>query len=123
MPLTWTDGQGVTVTKTYKFHPGSYRVDLTYDVENNSASDYKAASYVQLVRHYEHVERSYFKVETYAYRGPAVYDGKAYRKLDIEDEEDRAYKGSYRRRLDGSAYSTTSSPPRYRPSARLTTIS
>lgn len=94
VPLTWTDGQGITVTKTYKFHPGSYRVDLTYDVENNSASEYKAASYVQLVRHYEHVERSYFKVETYAYRGPAVYDGKAYRKLNIEDEEDRAYKGS-----------------------------
>lgn len=95
VPLTWTDGQGVTVTKTYKFHPGSYRVDLTYDVENNSSTEYKAASYVQLVRHYEHVERSYFRVETYAYRGPAVYDGKAYRKLDIEDEEDRAYKGSY----------------------------
>lgn len=95
VPLTWTDGQGITVTKTYKFHPGSYRVDLSYDVENHSGSAWQAASYVQLLRHYEHVERSYFKVETYAYRGPAVYDGKAYRKLSIEDEEDRAFKGSF----------------------------
>ena len=95
VPLTWTDGQGVTVTKTFKFKPGSYQVDLSYDVENHSGADYRAASYVQLIRHYEHVERSYFKVETYAYRGPAIFDGKSYRKLDIEDEEDRTFKGTF----------------------------
>ncbi len=95
VPLTWTDGQGVTVTKTFKFKPGSYQVDLSYDVDNQSGSDYKAASYVQLIRHYEHVERSYFNVETYAYRGPAIFDGKAYRKLKIEDEEDRKFKGNF----------------------------
>jgi YidC/Oxa1 family membrane protein insertase len=61
---------------------------------NTSSSDWKAASYVQLVRHYEHVERSYFKVETYAYRGPAVSDGEKYRKLNVEKEEDRAFKQS-----------------------------
>lgn len=94
VPLTWTDDQGITVVKTYKFTPGSYRIDLTYDVVNTSDSDYKAASYVQIVRHYQHVERSYFKVETYAYRGPAIFDGKAYRKLDVEDEQDRAFKAS-----------------------------
>jgi YidC/Oxa1 family membrane protein insertase len=94
VPLTWTDGQGITVVKTYRFKPGSYQIDLTYDVVNTSGSDYRAASYVQIVRHYEHVERSYFRVETYAYRGPAIFDGKAYRKLDIEDEEDRAFKAS-----------------------------
>ncbi len=93
MPLTWSEG-GITVTKTYTFHPGSYRIDLSYDVVNTSGSDWKAASYVQLVRHYEHVERSYFKVETYAYRGPAVSDGTKYRKLNVENEEDRAFKQS-----------------------------
>jgi YidC/Oxa1 family membrane protein insertase len=95
VPLTWTDGQGVTVTKTFKFKPGSYQVDLSYDVDNKSGSEYKAASYVQLIRHYEHVERSYFNVETYAYRGPAIFDSKAYRKLKIEDEDDRAFKGTF----------------------------
>lgn len=95
VPLTWTDGQGVTVTKTFKFKPGSYQVDLSYDVDNQSGAEYRAASYVQLIRHYEHVERSYFNVETYAYRGPAIFDGKAYRKLNIEDEDDRAFKGTF----------------------------
>lgn len=94
VPLTWSEG-GLTVTKTYTFYPGSYRIDLSYDVSNQSGADWKAASYVQLVRHYEHVERSYFKVETYAYRGPAVSDGKRYRKLDVEEEEDRAFRGEF----------------------------
>jgi len=94
VPLTWTDGQGITVTKTYIFHPGSYRIDLKYDVDNQSGSEWKAASYVQLVRHYEHVERSYFNVETYAYRGPAVYDGKGSRKLNVEKADDRNYKNT-----------------------------
>jgi YidC/Oxa1 family membrane protein insertase len=93
VPLTWSEG-GITVTKTYTFHPGSYRIDLSYDVVNTSGSDWKAASYVQLVRHYEHVERSYFKVETYAYRGPAYSDGNGYHKLNVEKEEDRAFKQS-----------------------------
>ena len=94
VPLTWSEG-GLTVKKTYTFYPGTYRIDVAYDVNNQSGSDWKAASYVQLVRHYEHIERSYFKVETYAYRGPAIYDGKGYRKLNVEKEEDRAFKGDF----------------------------
>ena len=94
VPLTWMDGQGVSVTKTYTFYPGTYRIDLSYDVANQSGKDWKAASYVQLMRHYVHLERSYFNVETYAYRGPEVYDGSKVRKLDVEDEDDRKYKGN-----------------------------
>ncbi len=94
VPLTWTDASGLTVTKTYTFEPGSYRIGLRYDVENQSPQEIRAASYVQIVRHYEHVERSYFNVSTYAYRGPAIYDGKGYRKLDVEDDEDKRYQGT-----------------------------
>jgi YidC/Oxa1 family membrane protein insertase len=95
VPLKWTDGQGLTVTKTYIFEPGSYRIGVRYDAVNESATPWKAASYVQLVRHYEHVERSYFNVETYAYRGPAVFNGKAYHKLNVEDADDSHFKGSF----------------------------
>jgi YidC/Oxa1 family membrane protein insertase len=93
VPLTWSE-DGITVTKTYTLYPGTYRIDLTYDVKNDSNSAWKASSYVQIVRHYEHVERSYFKVETYAYRGPAISDGKGYRRLNVEKEEDRAFKAN-----------------------------
>ncbi len=90
VPLTWTDGQGLKVVKTYIFKPGSYRIDLRYDVTNESGSEWKAASYIQLVRHYVPIKRSYFNVESSAYRGPAVFDEK-YSKLDIEDEQDANY--------------------------------
>jgi YidC/Oxa1 family membrane protein insertase len=94
VPLTWTDNSGVTVTKTYTFEPGSYRIGLKYDVDNQSNSEWKAASYVQLVRHYEHVERSYFNVETYSYRGPQIFDGKGARKLKVEDDDDKHFRAT-----------------------------
>ena len=92
VPLTWTDGQGVTVTKTYVFKPGQYAFDVVYDVQNASGADWKAASYVQFVRHVYAQKRSMFDVESYAFRGPAVYDGKKYQKLDVDDEEDAAFR-------------------------------
>jgi len=91
VPLTWTDGQGVTVTKTYVFKPGQYSIDIVYDVNNASASEWKAASYVQFVRHMYSQKRSMFDVESYAYRGPAVYDGQRPEKLDASKEDDAKY--------------------------------
>lgn len=95
VPLTWTDGQGVTVVKTYVFKRGRYDIDLVYDVQNASATDWKAASYVQFVRHIYPQKRSMFDVESYAFRGPAIYDGDKYRKLDVEDEDDLALRTSF----------------------------
>jgi YidC/Oxa1 family membrane protein insertase len=95
VPLTWTDGQGVTVTKTYVFRAGKYYVDIVYDVQNASGEEWKAASYVQFARHVYPQSRSMFDVESYAYRGPAIYNGQKYRKLDIEDDEDSVYKQSF----------------------------
>jgi YidC/Oxa1 family membrane protein insertase len=93
--LTWTDAQGVTVTKTYTFKRGSYAIDLAYDVQNQSASEWRAASYVQLVRRQAPQETSIFRPDTYSHMGPAAFDGKAYHKLDLTDDEDKVYKGTY----------------------------
>ncbi len=94
VPMIWTDGQGLTVTKIYTFEAGMYRIGLRYDVQNDTPEEIRAASYVQLVRHYEHLERSYFNVETYSYRGPQIFDGKGAHKLDVEDADDRRYRGT-----------------------------
>jgi YidC/Oxa1 family membrane protein insertase len=88
VPLAWTDEQGVTVTKTYVFKPGRYDVQVLYDVDNRGDTAWSGASYVQIARHVYSPERSMFDVESYAYRGPAIYDGKRYQKLDVSDEED-----------------------------------
>jgi YidC/Oxa1 family membrane protein insertase len=94
VPLTWTDGQGLAVTKTYVLKRGSYEIGLTYDVTNGTAADWKAASYVQFARHMYTQKRSMFDVESYAYRGPAVFNGTKPLKLDVNDKEDSRFSQS-----------------------------
>ena len=91
VPLQWTDpATGVTVTKTYLLRRGEYRIDLQYDIDNRGDAPWTAASYAQILRDDVPVERSMFSVESYAFQGPAYYDGTKYQKLDREDAEDRS---------------------------------
>jgi YidC/Oxa1 family membrane protein insertase len=90
VPFSWTDGAGLTVTKTFVFRRGSYRVDLRYRVTNEGAQAVKLASYGQFLRHSLGNKRSMWDPDTYAFRGPAYYDGNAYQKLDIEDSDDQS---------------------------------
>jgi len=89
VPLSWSDG-AVSVTKSFVFHRGSYAVDIQYHVANAGGGPVKLASYAQFLRHVQSSERSMWNVETYAFRGPAIYDGESYKKLNIKDEEDTA---------------------------------
>ncbi len=90
IPLTWSNDAGVTVTKTYTLRRGNYAIHLDYSVDNHSSAAWSGASYLQILRQQHKVERSMFNVESYAFSGPAVYDGTRYRKLKIDDEEDRS---------------------------------
>ncbi|MEX0734787.1 MAG: membrane protein insertase YidC [Steroidobacteraceae bacterium] len=90
VPLRWSDGAGLSVTKTYIFRRGTYEVDVRYRVVNEGPQPVKLASYAQFLRHSQGNERSMWDPETYSFRGPAYYDGKSYEKLDIEDSDDRA---------------------------------
>ncbi len=91
VPLTWTDGSGLTVTKTFTFKRGQYAIGLDYDVKNDSGAPRKLASYAQILRHWEHASRSYFDVETYSFKGPAVYDGTKSKDLNVESDSDSKY--------------------------------
>ena len=91
VPLTWTNGNGVTVAKTFTFHRSQYIIGVEYSVHNTSATPWSAASYARIQRSDPKVERSMFKVESFATRGPAIYDpdGKKYQKLDIEKSDNQ----------------------------------
>ena len=91
VPMTWTDGKGLNVTKTFVFKRGWYAIGLTYEVRNDSPTARSLASYGQILRHWEHASRSYFDVETYSFKGPAVYDGSKSRDLDVESEADSKF--------------------------------
>ncbi|MDP9083054.1 MAG: membrane protein insertase YidC [Pseudomonadota bacterium] len=91
VPLTWTDGQGLNVSKTFVFKRGMYAVDLIYDVQNAGATPRKLVPYSQILRHWEHASRSYFNVETYSFKGPAVYDGTKSHDLNVENDTDSKF--------------------------------
>ncbi|HEV7606039.1 MAG TPA: membrane protein insertase YidC [Steroidobacteraceae bacterium] len=90
VPLTWTDGNGVTVTKTFVFTRSMFTIGLEYRIDNGTQAPWQAAPYSRIVRTDPPVERSMFHVESYATRGPAIYDGKKYTKLKIDKKEDAA---------------------------------
>lgn len=91
VPMTWTDGQGLTVTKTFVFARGWYAIGLDYEVKNAGAEPRSVASYTQILRRWEHPSRSYFDVETYSFKGPAIYDGTKSRDLKVENETDSKF--------------------------------
>jgi YidC/Oxa1 family membrane protein insertase len=88
IPLTWTNDQGVTVNKTYVLHRGDYKIGVEYNVQNHSDSPWQAAPYAQILRNDPKTSRSMFNVESYAFHGPAIYDGTKYRKLDPSDRDE-----------------------------------
>ena len=40
----------ISVTKTFTFTPGSYVIDVSYAIENNSARQWEAVPFAQLKR-------------------------------------------------------------------------
>lgn len=50
VPMTWRSPEGVVVTKTYRFKPGAYVVELVQNVANQSGADWSGQQYRQLQR-------------------------------------------------------------------------
>ncbi len=87
VPLTWS-ADGITVVKTFVFHPGQYAIGLDYEVHNASEAPWAANAYAQILRNDPPTKRSMFNVDSYAFHGPALHDGTKYRKLDTADAKD-----------------------------------
>lgn len=57
IPLTWTNNQGLRITKTFTFKRGSYAVDVTHKVANQTGTPWSGRQYNQLLR-VEHSDKS-----------------------------------------------------------------
>jgi YidC/Oxa1 family membrane protein insertase len=88
VPLTWTNDKGVSVTKTYIFQRGQYRIGLEYTIENHGDSPWDTEPYAQILRNEPRIKSSMFDIESRQFHGPAYYDGTKYHKLDISKAED-----------------------------------
>jgi len=85
VPLTWTDGAGVTVEKRYRFTRGSYMIVIEQIVTNNSEQPWRGAEYAQLQRRFYEQKRSMFDVDSYSVDGPIIYNGDKSEKLKRDD--------------------------------------
>jgi YidC/Oxa1 family membrane protein insertase len=85
VPLSWTDGQGITVIKQYRFTRGSYVIELQHEVINRSQSEWRGAEYAQIQRRSFSIDRSMFDVDSYSYDGPVAYDGEKSEKIKRKD--------------------------------------
>jgi YidC/Oxa1 family membrane protein insertase len=85
VPLTWTNNAGVTVVKEFQFTRGSYRIDVSQTVVNDSSEVWRGAEYAQIRRRSFETERSMFNVDTYSNDGPVVYNGEKSEKMDRDD--------------------------------------
>jgi YidC/Oxa1 family membrane protein insertase len=85
VPLSAHLEGGVTVTKIYRFRRGQYAVELEQQVSNQGEAPWSGASYLQIRRLHDPPGRSMTNVESYSFRGPVVYNGEKYQKLDVAD--------------------------------------
>ena len=109
VPLSWSDGAGVTVEKRLTFTRGSYAVKVEQVVTNSGAAAWRGAEYAQLQRRSYPQERSMFDVDSYSFDGPVLYDGERSEthhgdgeRADGKQQGDREDGGESERRAHGN---------------------
>jgi YidC/Oxa1 family membrane protein insertase len=83
--LDWVGEGPISARKTYTFRRGRYEVDLTLTVMPTAGGSWRGAPYAQMERVHVPVERSYLSIDSYSFKGPVLYDGDQFEKLDVED--------------------------------------
>ncbi|MGB0465940.1 MAG: membrane protein insertase YidC [Pontibacterium sp.] len=91
--LSHTDTKGVKITKRYTFTKGSYRVGLSYIVDNTSAQAWQANLFGQIKRDSSEDPTSSTEMGMQSYLG-AVFSTVTdnYQKIDFDDMDEKAFK-------------------------------
>jgi len=86
VPFTWNQ-EGIKVTKTYRFRPGSFVMDLEYRIENQSDTLWEGRPYAQFQRT-NYTPGTSSKM-MYTYLGGAISSPKMrYEKITLQEIED-----------------------------------
>lgn len=91
VPLTWTDNNGLTVTKTFVFKRGSYEITLQQNVKNTSGKAWSGRQYSQLLKTPNKDDKggNMLTAGMRAYDGGVIYTEKdKYQKVDFDDMAD-----------------------------------
>ncbi|MEY2666414.1 MAG: hypothetical protein RLZZ384_585, partial [Pseudomonadota bacterium] len=88
VPMTWTDNNGLQVTKTFTFKRGSYEIDLAQTVNNASQKAWVGRQYSQLLKT-PSTEKSGMLTGMRAYDGAVIYtQANKYQKVNFDDMHD-----------------------------------
>lgn len=88
--LHWSDGKGLTVTKTYTFHRGSYVIDVAYDVNNATAQPWSGHAYYQFQR--ERPAKAKHSYGSHSYTGGVVHSKQVhYEKISFDDLDKKPF--------------------------------
>lgn len=90
VPLTWTDNQGLVVTKLFTFTRGDYAINVEQKIANNAQKPWNGRQYTQFIRTpYTDPAGNSF-IRTYA--GGVVYTEESkYHKIKFEDMADEDF--------------------------------
>lgn len=90
VPLTWTDNNGLTITKSFIFKRGSYDITLEQKVKNDSGKPWSGRQYSQLLRVPDNSNKGGMLTGGMrAYSGGVIYTEKnKYQKIDYDDMAD-----------------------------------
>ena len=84
VPLQWVGSNGISVIKRYVFHRDRYKVDVSFEVTNNTQQAWQGRMYGQFQRGVVEETRGIFR--TYTYTGGVVSTPeKPYEKIDFSD--------------------------------------
>ena len=83
--LSWSGGNGLSAEKTYRFRRGSYVIDVSQRLVNDTGDAVEAGPYALIERRFTEPDRSMFDVDSYSFDGPIIYDGDKSQKLDRDD--------------------------------------
>ncbi len=82
--LTWDDGHGLTLVKTYTLKRGSYKIAVDYSVQNAGKAPWIGSAWLQWQNHWTAPHTSLFSgTARYEYQRFAMHGDKGYQQLDF----------------------------------------
>jgi len=94
VPLTWSDENGLMVTKTFIFKRGQYNIEVRHTLNNDSGANWTGSRYEQLqkAKELDEDDGGFTNPGRYSFNGIGFYSpDEKFEKVDFDDVADEPY--------------------------------
>lgn len=81
--LSWNDGHGFSVDKTYSLKRGSYEIGVSYAVKNGGKTPWTGAAWMQWLSRYQAPKTGMFSATRYDYQKLALHGPEGYKEFEF----------------------------------------